>query len=89
MGRDGEAHVLDAKWKGNVARFFNHSCAPNLRGKAVFVDSHTLPNFAFFALRDIPPGAELTWDYKYDIVEGRERELHCRCGRSKCRGRLL
>lgn len=30
---------LDAKWHGNIARFFNHSCDPNLCIQIAFVDT--------------------------------------------------
>ena len=44
-------------------RFINHSCAPNLGMTTVRVDS-VLPRFAFFALRDIEGGEELTFSYQ-------------------------
>jgi hypothetical protein len=32
--------TIDAKWYGNVGRFLNHSCDPNLEKVNVFVDTH-------------------------------------------------
>lgn len=85
--RDGNAKetareplVVDAKWRGNASRFFNNSCSPNLRGRVVFVDGDT-PTFALFARRDIPPGVELTWDYKL-----KNGAMVCECGYANCRG---
>lgn len=46
-------YVLDAKKKGNIGRFMNHSCEPNAFVQTVFVDSHDLrfPWVSFFAGR--------------------------------------
>lgn len=40
---------------GNVSRFFNHSCEPNIISRLVFVETNDtrLPKLTFFALRDI------------------------------------
>ena len=35
---DGVVYTLDAKLIGNVGRYFNHSCSPNLVVQNVFVD---------------------------------------------------
>ena len=81
----GEAeYTIDATYKCGVARFFNHSCAPNLRQFSVWVDnvSLALPRIAFFATRDIEAGEELNFDYKYQ--EG-GRNLACHCGAKNCR----
>ena len=86
--RDDATFVIDAKYHGNVGRFFNHSCNPNMRGRVVYVATN-LPSFAFFALRGVPAGAELTWDYGWRPVPSRDANpLACRCGESTCRGRL-
>ncbi len=56
-------HSVDARLKGNVSRFFNHSCRPNL--KAVFVtwgdEMEGVYHCAFFSTRDIKIGDELTY----------------------------
>lgn len=54
----------------------NHSCNPNVgvRGQITFV-----------AMRDIPPGAELTIDYAMIDGEAGER-MECACGETTCRG---
>ncbi|TRM55222.1 hypothetical protein BD626DRAFT_419789, partial [Schizophyllum amplum] len=46
-------------------RFLNHSCEPNIRPVAVYVDAQRIstPLIAFFALRDIQPGEELCISY--------------------------
>ena len=78
--------VIDAKWNGSVARFFNHSCAPNMRGATVYVESD-MPRFSFFALKDIRKGKELTWDYKRNIDEA--NGVPCLCNSPNCRKALL
>ncbi|CAJ0958931.1 unnamed protein product, partial [Ranitomeya imitator] len=43
-------YVLDASTEGNVGRFLNHSCSPNLFVQHVFVETHSknFPWVAFF-----------------------------------------
>jgi len=83
-----DGRVIDARVRGNAARWINHSCAPNCetfeddRGR-VFIE----------ARRRIEPGEELTYDYKL-TVDGRmskqERAQYvCRCGKRGCRGTLI
>ena len=49
------------RW-GNVGRFFNHSCAPNMEKQSVFTESQDarLPNVALFTSCDVPALTELT-----------------------------
>jgi SET domain-containing protein len=35
---DGVVYTLDAKLIGNIGRYFNHSCSPNICVQNVFVD---------------------------------------------------
>ena len=37
-----ESYIMDAKTAGNIGRFFNHSCNPNVFVQNVFVDTHDL-----------------------------------------------
>lgn len=46
---------------GNVGRFLNHSCEPNLVPVIVRVGS-VVPSVGFFCLRDVAAGEELTFD---------------------------
>ena len=55
--------------------FINHSCAPNT---GIFNDVEVR------ALRDIPAGDELFFDYSTTISDG--WTMACRCGRPECRG---
>ncbi|XP_071740068.1 histone-lysine N-methyltransferase, H3 lysine-9 specific SUVH4-like [Rutidosis leptorrhynchoides] len=86
---------IDAGHVGNVARFINHSCEPNLFVQCV-LSSHRDPRFArivLFASDNILPFQELTYDYGYaldSVVDknGNVRTLPCNCGTSECRKRL-
>lgn len=74
---DGK-HVIDGK---NVARYINHSCAPNCESDEI--DGHVW----IISLRDILPGEELTYDY--NLYDGEDDDLSpCACGASTCRGSL-
>uniref|UniRef100_A0A3B3Q8X3 SET domain and mariner transposase fusion gene n=1 Tax=Paramormyrops kingsleyae TaxID=1676925 RepID=A0A3B3Q8X3_9TELE len=53
---------VDPAAKGNVGRFLNHSCQPNLVMVPVRVHS-MVPRLALFATCDIAPLEELTFDY--------------------------
>ncbi|WKY02836.1 hypothetical protein Q1695_016266 [Nippostrongylus brasiliensis] len=96
FGENNTLFVVDAKKKGNVGRFLNHSCDPNVQVQHVFVDTHDLrlPWSSFFAIRNIKAGEELCWNYGYspeaiDPDRPRHRQLFCKCGAATCRGRLL
>ena len=79
--------VIDAAVGGNDTRFINHSCSPNceavIENGRVFID----------ALRPIPLGSELFYDYSYerDKDSGPEDEARypCHCGTRSCRGTIL
>jgi SET domain-containing protein len=82
-----EKHVIDAKHGGNSSRWINHSCAPNCEADEqkgrVFIK----------ALRNIPAGDELFYDYGL-IIDAKytkklKAEYPCWCGAPTCRGTLL
>jgi SET domain-containing protein len=53
--------TIDAKDKANLARFINHSCDPNCITQVWNVAGE--PRAGIFAVRDIPAGEELSFDY--------------------------
>uniref|UniRef100_M4CYW2 SET domain-containing protein n=1 Tax=Brassica campestris TaxID=3711 RepID=M4CYW2_BRACM len=57
--------VISAKNAGNVARFMNHSCSPNVFWQPVSYEHNgqLYLQVAFFAMSHIPPMTELTYDY--------------------------
>ncbi|CAF0734497.1 unnamed protein product [Brachionus calyciflorus] len=89
--RDSSIFIMDAKKQGNIGRYFNHSCAPNIFVQNVFVDTYDLrfPWIAFFTSNSIKAGTELCWDYNYTIGSVQDRVLYCHCNSANCRGRLL
>ena len=82
-----DKHVIDGGVNGNDAKWINHSCAPNCEADEqdgrIFIK----------ALRDIPAGQELNYDYGLVIDEPYTPELladfPCWCGSEGCRGTLL
>ena len=52
-------------WAGNLARFFNHSCGPNMTTQVVVIpgDNSISYRIGLVALETIPPLQELTWNY--------------------------
>lgn len=94
MGIPGDCYIfridddlmVDATMYGNIARFMNHSCAPNCYSKVVEVgkgsyDKHII----IFAKRDLLPGEELQYDYQFAL--GGDK-LECHCGSRNCWGRM-
>ncbi|MCD7465925.1 Histone-lysine N-methyltransferase, H3 lysine-9 specific suvh1 [Datura stramonium] len=78
--------VISAKNGGNIARFMNHSCSPNVYWQLVVRESNNEAYYhiAFFAIRHIPPMQELTYDYGMDKADHRRKK--CLCGSLNCRG---
>ncbi|KAK7250847.1 hypothetical protein RIF29_33573 [Crotalaria pallida] len=86
---EGQAkYVIDATRYGNVSRFINNSCSPNLVSHQVLVESMDceLAHIGFYASRDIALGEELTYNYRYELVPGEGSP--CLCGSVNCRGYL-
>jgi [histone H3]-lysine9 N-dimethyltransferase len=83
---------ISAKNMGNVSRFMNHSCSPNVFWQPVQYDhgDDGHPHIMFFALKHIPPMTELTYDYGVAGAEssgsGSRRTKNCVCGSQNCRG---
>ncbi len=88
-------YVIDANVDGNVARWINHSCAPNC--EAVLEESakgKPRKDKVFIeAIRDIQPGEELTYNYGIVLAERHTAKMKkiwgCKCGSKKCTGTML
>jgi len=84
MALDNKVYI-DARKKGGVARYINHSCEPNCavhRWKVRGVN-----RAGIFATRNIKAGDELAFDYKWKRKRGRA-PTRCHCGEMNCRGTL-
>lgn len=76
--------VIDPTYKGNLARFINHSCDPNCLTQKWYVLGEQC--IGIFTLRDINEGEELTFNYNFDIYKTTFQK--CLCGSANCRGYL-
>lgn len=88
-------YVIDANYKGNDARWINHSCEPNCEAVIAEAegDDRTADKVFIEAIRDIKPGEELTYNYGITLAERHTPRLkkiwECRCGSRKCTGTML
>ncbi|XP_074187558.1 histone-lysine N-methyltransferase EHMT1 isoform X1 [Rhinolophus sinicus] len=85
--KDGEVYCIDARFYGNVSRFINHHCEPNLVPVRVFMSHQDLrfPRIAFFSTRLIEAGEQLGFDYGERFWDIKGKLFGCRCGSPKCR----
>jgi SET domain-containing protein len=90
-----DRYVIDANSEGNIARWINHSCAPNCRA---LLEDNTDGNprhdrVVIESLRPLRSGEELTYDYGIVLEERLTSRLKaiwaCRCGASRCSGTML
>jgi len=66
-----ENFTIDAKKKGNLTRFINHSYQPNLKPSLIYFGPILL--IGFFTNQNIKEGEELTYDYGPDYWKKREK----------------
>ncbi len=81
--------VIDGGNRGNDARWINHACSPNCEAQ----ENSDGTRVTIVALRDIPAGQELFYDYGL-IIDGRigktlRKQYLCLCGSPECRGTML
>ncbi|KZV53910.1 histone-lysine N-methyltransferase, H3 lysine-9 specific SUVH6-like [Dorcoceras hygrometricum] len=88
-------YTIDAGQYGNVGRFVNHSCSPNLYAQNVIYDhdDKRMPHVMLFAAENIPPLQELTYHYNYAVDQVRDSNGNikikkCYCGSAECSGRM-
>ncbi|XP_072522292.1 histone-lysine N-methyltransferase SETMAR [Salminus brasiliensis] len=99
-GQEFSRTFVDPAAVGNVGRFLNHSCQPNLVMVPVRVHS-LVPRLALFTRRDVEMGEELTFDYsgghvantsthglEAQVDTGALQRKECRCGALNCSGFL-
>ncbi len=75
---------IDARVKGNLSRFINHSCSGNCKLIPVNVGGYM--RVGIYAIRDIRPGEFLSYDYQFDTSD--KDKFVCRCGAENCRGTM-
>jgi len=75
---------IDARVKGSLSRFINHSCEPNCKLAPLNVAGHT--RVSIVSTRNIAPGEFLSYDYQFDTKDS--DKFVCRCGSSQCRGTM-
>ncbi|CAN0225389.1 unnamed protein product [Ectocarpus sp. 12 AP-2014] len=90
LGEDGM--FIDATRKGNLARFLNHSCDPNVYMLAVTAGKGESQEkrVCFFSLRKIPADEELLYSYPAPHtvgLGGAAVAMVCACRAPGCRGR--
>ncbi|XP_063288994.1 histone-lysine N-methyltransferase EHMT1 isoform X2 [Pelobates fuscus] len=85
--KDGEIYCIDARFYGNISRFINHQCEPNLLPVRVFMSHQDLrfPRIAFFSSRHIHAGEEIGFDYGDRFWDIKNKLFTCQCGSSKCK----
>lgn len=90
-----DKYIVDANEDGNVARWINHSCAPNCRAtiEEAADGNPRRDRILIETLRPIRSGEELTYDYGITLDEPHTVRLKriwaCRCGAPKCSGTML
>jgi SET domain-containing protein len=90
-----DRYIIDANVDGNVARWINHSCAPNCQATVEESEDGNPRHDRVLieTLRPIRKGEELTYDYGITLDERLTPRLKriwaCRCGAPNCIGTML
>ncbi len=88
-------YVIDANVDGNVARWLNHSCAPNCEAVVEENAKGKVHKDKIFieAIRDIEPAEELTYNYGIVLDTPHTAKMKkvwgCKCGAKRCTGTML
>ncbi|KAK2895252.1 histone-lysine N-methyltransferase 2C isoform X5 [Channa argus] len=82
MFRIDSEHVVDATLTGGLARYINHSCAPNCVAEVVTFERGY--KIIISCIRRIEKGEELCFNYQFDTLEG-QHKIACHCGAPECR----
>ncbi|XP_041825916.1 histone-lysine N-methyltransferase EHMT1 isoform X2 [Melanotaenia boesemani] len=82
-----DLYCIDARFYGNISRFLNHMCEPNLFACRVFTTHQDLrfPHIAFFASENIKAGEELGFNYGDHFWEVKSKLFSCECSSSQCK----
>ena len=72
---------IDGSPRDNVARYINHSCRPN--AEAIISDRRVW----IWSRKNIPVGAEITYDYGREYFEDIIKPIGCGCEKCSSRSR--
>ncbi|GMR31986.1 hypothetical protein PMAYCL1PPCAC_02181 [Pristionchus mayeri] len=86
---------VDARFKGGLARYVNHSCDPNSKVETINVPTRYPnstkityePKLKVQAVKEITAGEEITFRYELKKTVGLALDT-CRCGAKKCAGKI-
>uniref|UniRef100_A0A8C7ISS7 Euchromatic histone-lysine N-methyltransferase 1a n=1 Tax=Oncorhynchus kisutch TaxID=8019 RepID=A0A8C7ISS7_ONCKI len=83
----GDVHCIDARLFGNIGRFINHLCEPNLLAVRVFTMHQDLrfPRIAFFSRKPIQSGDQIGFDYGDHFWKVKSKYYSCQCFSPRCR----
>uniref|UniRef100_A0A4W5R081 Euchromatic histone-lysine N-methyltransferase 1a n=1 Tax=Hucho hucho TaxID=62062 RepID=A0A4W5R081_9TELE len=83
----GDVHCIDARLFGNIGRFINHLCEPNLLAVRVFTMHQDLrfPRIAFFSRKPIQSGDQIGFDYGDHFWKVKSKYYSCQCCSPRCR----
>lgn len=90
-----DEYVIDANYRGGVARWINHSCEPNCEAllEEHEGDDRSKDRVFIDAIKDIEAGEELVYNYGITLAEAHtprmKRIWACHCGADNCTGTLL
>nr|XP_019959050.1 PREDICTED: histone-lysine N-methyltransferase 2C isoform X3 [Paralichthys olivaceus] len=82
MFRIDSEHIVDATRNGGLARYINHSCAPNCVAEVVTFERGY--KIIISCVRRVEKGEELCFDYQFDTAEV-QHKIACHCGAPECR----
>ena len=82
---DGDL-LVDATKRGGLARFANHCCEPNCYTRIIVAGGKQ--RIVLYSKERIELGEEITYDYKFEFEEDREKAIPCSCGARRCQGFL-
>ncbi len=81
------ATCIDATYYGNISRWFNHSCSPNVVVVAVRSDS-VVPRVCLFTCAPVEEREELCFSYCNVSTAADVGNVKCMCNSQTCRGYL-
>jgi hypothetical protein len=71
---------IDGSGRDNLARYVNHSCAPN--AEAIISKNRVW----IYSRKTIKPGEEIVYDYGKEYFDGIIKDIGCKC--VKCSGKI-